>query len=706
MIKGDFVSMDNKLYRLMKWPEIESIVYSECDHPEKVLGCHPVKGGHVITAFFPFAESVSVHIFSKEKNVPMEKVDEEGCFSCFISGKEDLSYEYNIVKKNGVCIVSPEVYKYIPQFWTNLSDKLKAGVFYDSYRYFGAHFCERKGILGTEFMVYAPAAARVSVVGDFNDWDGRVHQMCKIDEFGVFGIFLPGVGVGSLYKFEIKLHNGLTYLKRDPYALSIEKGCNDAGRVIEDPNWEIVKYKRPGFDSNISILNISLHDYLQTLNDKEDIGDKLSATVREFGYDAVLFEDFSTCHDKIVAPTGKISFFAVCPDDLRITKLISLIDKLHENNIRVLSTLNLSGFIPDDCGLKGFDGTGLYEGNEKELNKIITFDFNKPYVRNYLISVCDYFVRTFCLDGLCLSGTDRILYLDFMKKEGEYSTNIYGGCESINGFEFFKHLNSIMHKRYSNVVTIARDSLYSNTLTLPLDEEGLGFDYKIHTEFDKDLFAYLKYPFIKRKLHHSELTYSPVYIHCERFILSYLYPKYGADEEAMLKLFPGTMEEKKKGYRLALSYLFLHPGRKCLPFVNVSEEHKNLICDLISLYKNTTAISGNDDSLDCFEWANAIDSDNSVLSFIRRSGDKEVLVICNFSNADFKYSLNVNPGCYKEIFTSDHLRFGGNARLASKAKNALPSNKDRRTYSLSLNLAALSLHVYEKMPCQNHDIPL
>lgn len=693
--------MDNKLYKFMNWPEIESVVYSECDHPEKILGCHEVKGGHVITTYFPYAESVYIHLFSKDKEILMEKVDEEGCYAAFVSGKEELSYEYRVVLPSGESASYPEVYKFIPQFWTNLSDKLKAGVFYDSYRYFGAHFCERKGVLGTEFMVYAPNAVRVSVVGDFNNWDGRVHQMSKIDEFGVFGLFVPGVNVGSYYKFEIKLHNGLTYLKRDPYALSIEKGVNDAGRVIEDPEWETVKYKRPGFSSNISILNISLYDYIMSLPYKSSLTECLIKDIKDLGYDAVLFEDLGYCKDKNVTEFGKVSFFAVCPEALRINELIKLIDALHSNNIKVIASIELSGFLPDDGGLRGFDGSPLYEGVLDEQEGLVSFDFDKSYVRNYLISVCDYFVKTFCLDGLCLNGTDRVLYLNYGKKEGEFKANIYGGCESVNGFEFYKHLNSILHKRYSNLITIARDSLYSNTLTLALEEDGLGFDFKIHTEFEKDLFNYLKYPFLKRKTHHSELTYSPVYIHCERFILSYLYPKFLTNEEMLIKSLPGTKEEKEKGFRLALSYLFLHPGRKCIPYVSVSDNHKALIKDLISLYKGNEAVSGNDDSDECFEWINAIDSDNSVVSFIRKYNEKEALVICNFSNNDLKYSIGVKKGQYKEIFTSDHLHYGGTSRLTSKAKRTVASKRDGKSDSLNVNLAALSLVVYEKMPCQN-----
>lgn len=696
--------MDNKLYKLMNWPEIESIVYSECDHPEKILGMHEAKGGQLIQCFFPHAVSVNVKNLTNSKEYEMEKVDEEGFFAVLCPEKNSFSYEYIVFDTYGKPTVHQEIYRIIPQFWLNLADKLKAGNFYDSYRYFGAHFCERKGILGTEFMVYAPGAVRVSVVGDFNMWDGRINQMCRINELGVFGLFIPGAGTGSLYKYEIKLANGLTFVKRDPYALSLEKGNGDAGRIIEDPQWEVVKYKRTPVSSGFSILNISLRNFKASLEKNADLANELVKLIKKFGYDSVLFEDLSICTKRDVTQKGKLSFFAVCPEVMRLKDLVGLVDKLHAASVKVLSTIDLSSFIPDNAGLRGFDGTRLFEGDNTELNNLLTFDFNNPFVRNYLISVCDYFVKALTLDGIAVAGMDRILYLDYGRAEGEYKPNIYGGNESIKGIEFIKDLNEVLHKRYSNVITIAKDSLVSNNLTRPLEEDGLGFDYKIHTQFDKDLFAYLSNDFEERKKHHSELTYSPVYMHCEKFILSYLNEDYGSSETGILSKLPGKVMLKEKGFRLAISYLFMHPGRKCLSQWSLfSDKYVELIRSLISLYKENSVFSGNDDSEDCFEWINAIDSEHSVVSFMRSHNGNEALVVCNFSDCDLNYHLGVKEGVYKEIFSSDLVKFGGSSRLSGRFRLAKPSKKDGRKFELTINLGALSLHVYEKSSCQNKD---
>lgn len=695
--------MDNKLYRLMNWPEIEEVVYSECQNPERILGSKKVSGGHLVQCFIPGAQNVKIHSFSNEKEYDMTLVDEEGFYACLVPLKTDFAYEYIVLRANGETEKVPEVYNYIPKFWLNLAEKLENGIFYDSYRYFGAHFVERKGVLGTEFMVYAPDAERVSVVGDFNNWDGRVHQMSKIHDAGVFGIFLPGVITGALYKYEIKISNGMTFLKRDPFAFSIEKGRGDACRIIEDPVWESVKYKRKSFDNKFSLISISLKQFLKEFG-TEEVGKKLIQFAKDFGITGYLFNDLGFCDDKDVTPHGKVSPFSVCPDVLRLKEIVKVFDELHDSEIKVFVTIDAGTFLADNGGLRGFDGTRLYEGdNDLEINQTLAYDFNKKYIRNYVISLCDYFIKVLSLDGLCLGDVDRILYLDYGKAEGQWRPNIYGGNENLNGLEFIKHLNSILHKKYPNIVTVAKDSLVSNNLTLPLEENGLGFDYKLHTQFDKDLLSYMDNDPQNRKNHHSELTYSPVYIYCEKFILSFLNGAYGMDEKKIIDRMPGNMEEKKANFRLALSYLYMHPGRKCIPFLNVSDETKELIKKLVSMYKEYEAISSDDDSPESFKWVNAIDSSNSVISFTRKCKNSELLVIANFSSNELRYDVGVDKGTYKEIFSSSGVKFGGEIKLAGRPKATKAGKADGKKNILSVNLPALCLNVYEKSTCLNNE---
>lgn len=694
--------MDSKLYKLMNWPEIESVVYSECDHPQDILGMHQYPQGTLIQAFFPGAESVLVHNFQNDSEIPMECVDEEGFFALLLSGKNSFAYEYVVDFGKGNIKRLPEIYSIMPSFWGALLEKHEAGVFYDSYRYFGAHFVERKGVLGVEFITFAPNAARVSVVGDFNNWDGRVHQMIKLSESGVFGIFIPNVSIGSLYKFEVKINNALTFLKRDPYARCLEDGPNDACRVSAEPIWEKPFYRRFERKPDFCMYNVSLRDFAKSGASVEEIAEKISETMRFFGYNILLFDDLTKCHGKIVCKDETVSFFSPDPSVISADNLEKLVVLLHEKNIPVVLSLDLSSFIPDNGGLKGFDGTGLF-GADKVIDNKITFDFSNPYVRNYLISVCDYFVRTLYFDGICVGGIDRILYLDYKKNENEYRPNIYGGNDSLGGIEFIKHLNSIMHKRYPDIYMFATDSYASNVLTTPIEDGGLGFDYKLHGHFDGDVVSYLENDPFFRTFYHSELTYSPVYIYCEKFVLALLRKKYGCNEAELIRRLPGELDEKYANLKLLLAYFFVHPGRKCLPFTEFAKDDlRHYLKALIKLYNDFDNIFANDDKDDSFEWINAIDSEKSVISFIRKEDNKSLLVVANFSNDKLeKYDVGVPEGKYREIFASASTEFGGGYSFTKRWKSTKHKKADGRGDSLTLNISPLCLHIYEKDSCNN-----
>lgn len=690
--------MDNKLYKLMNWPEIESVIYSECDHPFDILGKHEVQGGFLIQAFFPGANAVYIHNLSLDKDILCEKVDEEGFFACYIPSKTDFSYTYKVDYNESKISEYPEVYSYKPMFWLNLEDKLKAGVFYDSYRYLGAHFGERKGILGTEFMVFAPNAARVSVVGDFNNWDGRLYQMERLNDIGVFGIFLPGITPGNLYKFEIKLRNGLTFLKRDPYAFSFEKGTGDASRVIEDHEWEIIKYKRCTISNDATLLNISLEAFSKNYGDYKETATALISLANELGFDGILFNDFGFCANKEVTDFGKLSFFSVCPDVFRIKDLKLMMDMLHASGLKVMSVIDLSGFLPDNGGLKGFDGTNIFERDEVISKNLLTFNLESLYTRNYLISACDYFVKVLSLDGIAIGGIDRLLYLDYDREDNSWSPNIYGGNESLGGVELIKHLNSILHKRYTNLCTIALNSYASYNLTKSLDEDGLGFDAKICSYFDEDLIAFANMGESEKKESFGKLTNTTVNMFCERFYVSFLNKDYGFKDDSLVYNCDDNVLIKKR-IRMLISYLYMYPGRKCISFSEFSDSrHKVMVKELNSLYKNFCFEGLNDDSVDSFKWINAVDSESLVIAFERIADNGRYLIISNFSLEDKKYNLLDVEGEYRQIFCSDASEYGGNTFITEKVEISKPLKASSKHSALTVSIPAETLLVYEKMP--------
>jgi len=679
----------------MNWPEIESIIYSECDSPQDILGMHQVGQNQLVQAFFPKAEYVNVLNLSDDKTYHMEKVDEEGFFACLIPSKKSFKHEYIIEDKNGEISNACEVYDIIPQFWLSLLDRFKEGTLYDSYRYFGAHVVEMKGVLGTQFMVYAPEAVRVSVVGDFNEWDGRVNPMCRINDCGIFALFIPNLSVGSLYKFEIKLRNGLTFLKRDPYAFSMEQGDNDAAVVSLDFPFENAKYKRNKLDAKLSILSVSLNDFIK--DDDKNALKLIPNYASKNGYNAVLLEDLSFCK-KIVTTCGKPYLFSLSPKIEKDNVLENIISSLHKENISVFVTVDLSGFIPDDCGLRGFDGSKIYEKDDKEIDGLLSYNFDNPYVRNYLISLCDYYVKRFDFDGLCIGGIDRILYLDYKRGDGEWSANMYGTNENLGGIEFLKHLNSIMHKRYANLCIIAKDSFVSDNLTKDLSDFGIGFDYKLHTGFTKDAISYFHYDTNERKYHYNELFELTLSLFCEKHILALLNSQFGSEESSILPFFSVSEENKMSNLRLLFSIIYMLPGRKCIPILKDADNKlNNLLSSLNDFYLNNEF---DDDDSQGFEWVDFADSAHEIISFTRKSKDKTFLIAINFSDDRLKKNIEVKEGLYKEVFSSNLSKFGGSERLTSKVKETKVKKNNACKTEIELTMNPFGAYIYEKTPCQ------
>ena len=445
--------MDNRTYKLMNWPLIEEVVYSECSYPQNVLGMHEVSGGFLIQAFFPGAENAFVHCLSNNKLYKMSLADEEGFFAYFSSAKKPFLYDYKVVT-DGKEETFPEVYNNPSVFWTNVLEKLNEGSLYEAYKYFGAHVVEKKGVLGTEFTVFAPNAVRVSVVGDFNHWDGRINQMCRLNDEGVYSLFIPGVSVGALYKFEIKLRNGICFLKRDPFSFMTESGKGDAAIVSSPLNFEEFRFKRTAAKKREKILTVSLSEYVNS-GKCRDLNKTLISICEKKKANAVLFKDLGKSVDPETSAESKVSFYAPDSEGLQLSKLIELIKMLHENGIRVYSEFDIGGFLSDSCGLRGFDGHNLYEASDYEDGNRLLFNLGSPYVREYLYSYLDYFVKVLSLDGYALTGAEK------------YLNDI--------GIYFLKELNQVITTRYSRITAINASLIDADFAGKPVSEGGLGF---------------------------------------------------------------------------------------------------------------------------------------------------------------------------------------------------------------------------------------
>ena len=693
--------MDNKLYKMMNWPEIESIIYSECDQPHDMLGKHNVNGGTLIQCFFPGAVSVLIKGDELKSDILMSLVDEEGFFAYWTSDRIFPDYLYEVCYKDGSIEQFPESYNYLPKLDKSNTDKFYAGLLYDMYNILGVHECEHNGVKGFSFMVYAPLALRVSVVGSFNNWDGRISQMTRLDETGIFSVFIPSAKEGDVYKYEIKLKNGLTYLKRDPFSVLIERNALRASIVSKDAFFEWDdnnKYKSDfclnDYSKPLSFGEIWLRHFLTKSTSVSDALDEIIKFIKDYDYDAVIFDNLTKEDNKICS----YSLFSINGFDRE--DIMYLVNGLHKENIPVIFTLDLSSMSNDNEGLKGFDGRKLYEAiDDREIDHTITFDFSKKYVRNYLISAVFYYLKTFRFDGFVLRNTDRILYHNYSRAENDYTVNIYGKPENLGGEELLKHLNSVLHKKDDKIITIAGDSLNSFNLTKSLDEDGFGFDYKFDNHLHASMRLYFKHSPAERKLHYNELTNVLINAFCERFIVLLPLGDYGNTEELLVNEFNGNIEDKYKNFKLMLAALFTVPGLKCLPFTSFENEMLNdYINKLDNIYKTHPAFNTKVNDKDCFEWLDTTDPDRSSVTFLRKGTDNEIMVSFNFSDQPKTVELNFShKTSFIEIFNSNDFIYGGdhNVKDTPLVSRSDKANKDKNIVKFTLN--PLSVSMFQKI---------
>lgn len=732
--------MEDKLYRLMNWPEIESIVYSESDNPHALLGPHRAGNGTLLQAFFPGAAGALVRRRDTGKEYMMEMADEEGYFAALIPEKETFPYEYQIKYKEGE-IVREDPYRFSPVITKKDTDKFNAGIHYTAYNILGAHLMEIDGTCGVHFAVWAPNAMRVSVVGDFNSWDGRLHQMRRLWDSGIFEIFIPDITQGENYKFELKIRGGLTYLKADPYAFGQQLRPETASvvRDIEDFVWEDGDFlenraKIQGENSPISIYELYLGSFKKP--EKEgayynyrELAEAIIPYVKEMGYTHIelmpIMEhpfDGSWGYQVIgyYAPTSRYG----TPEDF-----MYFMNEMHKAGIGVILDWVPAHFPRDTHGLSGFDGTCLYEHKDPRKGfhphwGTLIYNYGRPEVCNYLIANALFWVEKYHVDGIRMDAVASMLYLDYGKQDGEWVANMYGGNENLEAVEFLKHLNSVLHKRGKGALSIAEESTAWPQITEKLENGGLGFDLKWNMGWMNDYLEYIKFDPYFRAHHHGELTFSMIYAYSERFILVFSHDEVVHGKATMLGKMPGERADKFANLRLTYAYMMAHPGKKLLfmgqdigEFDEWNEnrqvewellaydEHKQLnrlVQDLNRFYKENPALYALDTDSEGFEWINSISANECVLVFARKSEKPEdtLLIAVNFANAEWDmHKIGVPiPGKYKEIFNTDAVEYGGKGRINARMKASRYEECDGREFSVKITLAPLSMCIFKCVP--------
>lgn len=733
--------MEDVLYDLMDWAGIEAIVYSEEDQPQNILGPHITDRGLLIQAYLPTAKLVKVKLKKngKEYNMTME---EDGFYAVLIPNlKKIASYTFLVTYDNDTILELYDPYSFGQVLTEADLSSFTKGIHYTIYDKLGAHLMNLDGISGVHFAVWAPNAVRVSVVGDFNAWDGRKHPMKRLKDSGIFELFIPGLTTGELYKYEIKVKGGMVVMKADPYATRAQLRPDTASIVHDlnqfkwsDEKWLEIRKRSDYRKSPINIYELHLGSFKKPdagngdnreFYNYRELAPIISDYIKEMGYThvelmPVMEHPFDGSWGYQVtgyyAPTSRYG----TPEDF-----MYFMDYLHNQGIGVILDWVPAHFPRDSFGLANFDGTCLYEhldprqGSHPHWGTLI-YNYGRPQVSLFLIANALFWIEKYHVDGIRMDAVASMLYLDYGKNHGEWVANKYGGNENLEAMEMLKHLNSIVKKRKDGSLLIAEESTAWPKVTGELKEDGLGFDMKWNLGWMNDFTGYMKSDPLFRKGRHGELTFSLVYAFSEKFILVLSHDEVVHGKGSMINKMPGSIEHKFSNLRVTYGFMMCHPGKKLLfmgqEFAQFSEwdekkeidwgllkEERNAslnlyVKELNQLYKKYPALYACDFEDRGFEWISCLDADHSIIVFVRKSDKSSdtLLIICNFTPVVYEHFLIGVPfqGKYKEIFNSDYIRFGGQGNVNKRVKQSRHTGADGRKDSLSVVVPPLGISIF------------
>ena len=693
------LNMGNRLYDLIDWPSIEGVVYSECDEPMELLGGRICKDGFLIQTFAPDAVEMNVRVDGRKKLYPMEKMDEAGFFAVLLPGRKKISYTFVKEDIYGKKTEYKDIYSYgrqeCMQALLKISqngrseyniNKFMTGSAQDAYKYMGSHEAVVDGISGMIFGIWAPDARRVSVIGAFNKWDGRVFQMEKDYDTGIFFLFIPDMKPKTPYCYEIKLKDGQVVKKADPYAQSASNDVIYASLAGVNPEEKNFKWTDAGWkqeDTKHKPLSICEIDILDLKDDT--IEDRIEA----LGFNCV--EIMNVCAVRNGSSAETINFYAVnC--EVGGLRLKAFIDKMHKKNISVIIDWNGAFMSQGEYSLVYFDGTHLYDtgkvnlDNHPELN-VASFDYSKPQVRSFLMSNIRYWIEEYHVDGLKFSETASMLYLDYGRKPGEWIPNIYGGKENINAVEFIQNVRKMVDSLQKNTILAAEESSGWQFVTGDIADGGLGFDYKWNDGWKKELVPFIEMDPLFRKGIYGRLTYSMLYQYSDDFIIGFSRNGYGWKKGILKDIVPVNGEDVLNHVKTALGYMYFHPGKKLINIKECSGVEK-FVAQMNNLYRNTKALYECDDNPSGFEWADDISAEETVIAVLRRDeSGQSVIGAVNFTPVERKeFCIGVDEaGKYTDVL---------NDSVVYESSEHNWNSKDESVF-VDLKPLGISLYTYE-----------
>jgi 1,4-alpha-glucan branching enzyme len=684
--------------------ELEALVRREHSNPHGVLGAHPQDGGVVVRALRPAACAIKVQT-DEGATVQLEQIHPGGVFEGLVKGVElPIHYRLEVDYGSAGTFTIEDPYAFVPTIGDLDLHLIGEGRHEELYEKLGAHVLEHEGVQGTAFAVWAPAARAVSVVGDFNSWDGRLHAMRSLGSSGIWELFLPGVEPGTRYKYEILDAEGELRLKADPYAWETEVPPRTASIVFRprhqwskgDATWHEQRRDARPLEQAMSIYEVHLGSWrLNPLEDNRslnylELADELSAYVNDMGFThvellPVMAHPFSGSWGYQVtgyfAPTPRYG----SPDDMR-----EFIDRLHSRGIGVILDWVPAHFPRDEFALARFDGTALYEHADPRRGAhpdwgTLVFNYGRHEVRNFLISNALFWLREYHVDGIRVDAVASMLYLDYSRREGEWVPNEFGGREDLDAVGFLKELNEVIYGREPGIISAAEESTAWPGVSRPTYLGGLGFGFKWNMGWMHDTLRYFQQDPIYRRYHHHELTFSLMYAFSENFILPLSHDEVVHGKGSLYSKMPGDRWQKMANLRTLYAYMWAHPGKKLLfmgsEFGQEAEwghgrsldwhlletsEHSGiqaLVRDLNRLYRDEPALWEVDSDPSGFWWLEPNDADSNVIAFARQSknGERVVVFVANLSPVPRpSYRLGLPRPCrWREAMNTDSTFYGG-----------------------------------------------
>jgi 1,4-alpha-glucan branching enzyme len=724
-------------------PQAEAIVEGRHDNPFGYLGMHKSASGLRVRAMMPGATAVAIVDSATGEPVGEAlQIHPEGLFAADIARREPFRYRLR-VQWGGQWHEFEDTYRFPPVLGDLDIHLLVEGSHHASYQKLGAHPIVHDGVEGVAFAVWAPNARRVSVVGDFNQWDGRRMPMRRRHAGGFWEIFVPGLKPGHLYKYEIiGADGGLLPLKADPHAARAERPPGTASVIAapsrhlwQDGTWMAERRSRNDRDAPVSIYEVHLGSWRRNLAEQgrylsyRELAEQLVPYAAEMGFTHIEVMPFTEYPFDgswgyqpigLFAPTSRYG----APDDCR-----ALIDACHRAGIGLWLDWVPGHFPSDAHGLGRFDGTALYEhadprqGIHRDWNTLI-YNYGRREVANFLLSSALYWLREFHVDGIRVDAVASMLYLDYSRNEGDWIPNVFGGRENLDAIAFLRRMNELVFGEASGATTAAEESTAWPMVSRPTYVGGLGFGFKWNMGWMHDTLNYMSKDPVHRKYHHNDLTFGLLYAYHENFILPLSHDEVVHGKGSLIGRMPGDRWQRFANLRAYFAFMWTHPGKKLLfmggEFGQEREWNhdigldwqcvddsmhrgvQSLVRDLNWLYRTTPALHRFDCEPEGFSWIDAANGAESVLSYLRRGREPHELavIVCNFTPVPrHGYRIGVpRPGRYSERVNTDAQEYGGSGIGNAGGIEADAHPMHGHGYSLSLNLPPLGVLIFTADP--------